>query len=235
MKNKSIFLPSILLPFRSAIFILSGLLLTIILKSSLNDLSRWWTVIVLFCNAATILLLLLVCRQKGISYGKFVNYEKGKTKFGDIFIVTFVMLVVGMGGMQFAGLLVYSEIPHFPIAMMQPLPMWIAIANILVLPLTTALAEDGLYLGVLNQTDSKFVLISSAFFYALQHSFIPLLPDPRFIAYRFLSFLPLTVIMCVWYSKSKNPLPFMVGHFIINLATVVQIVLVSASPGIFDF
>jgi len=112
--------------------------------------------------------------------------------------------------------------------------MWLAIANIFVLPITTTLAEDGLYLGILNQTGSKFVLITSAFFYALQHSFIPLLPDPSFRAYRFLSFLPLTVIMCVWYSKTKNPLPFMVGHFIINLATIAQIVLVSAMPGIFE-
>ncbi|MCL2377331.1 MAG: CPBP family glutamic-type intramembrane protease [Defluviitaleaceae bacterium] len=178
--------------------------------------------------------MLAVCRAKGMTYGKFINYEKGKTKPKTIFMAVIVIIIVGMAGMQIAGLLVYGEMPHFPLVMIQPIPMWIAIANILLLPLTTTLAEDGLYLGVINQTGSKFVLAASAFFYALQHSFIPLIPDAGFIAYRFLSFLPLTIIMCVWYNKTKNPLPFMVGHFIINLATVAQIVMISASPDIFE-
>jgi len=232
MSNKSALL---LLAFRSILFVLSGFALATALSSPLDDTGRWWTLIVLFCNVATILLLLLVCRRKGTTYAKFVNYEKGKTKSKDTILAIIVILVVGMAGMQLAGLLIYSEIPHFPVVMIQPIPLWIAIANIILLPLTTTLAEDGLYLGVINQNGSKFILISSAFFYALQHSFIPLLPDASFIAYRFLSFLPLTVIMCVWYSKTKNPMPFMIGHFVINLATLAQIVMVSVSPEIFNF
>ena len=145
-----------------------------------------------------------------------------------------VMLVVGMCGMQLAGFISYGEIPHFPIMMIQPIPLWIAIANIFLLLLTTTLAEDGIYLGVINQNDSKSVVIGSAFFYALQHSFIPFLPDARFVLYRFLSFLLIAIIMCFWYRKNKNPLPFMAGHFVLNLATVAQIVIISASPGMFE-
>ena len=169
-----------------------------------------------------------------MKYGKFINYEKGKTKIKSVIIITIIILAVGMGGMQIAGIICYHQIPHFPVMIIQPIPIWIAIANIFILPLTTTLAEDGIYLGVLNQTDSKSILMLSAFFYAFQHSFIPFMLDFNFILYRFLSFLPLTIIMCVWYRKNKNPLPFIVGHFIINLATVSQIVMTSASPEIFE-
>jgi len=230
MKSKSIFL----LPLRCVLFILTGLLLSFASNSSPEELSKWWTVIVSFCNIITILLLLAFCRSQGVSYPKFVNYEKGKTKIKSVIITVIVVLVVGMGGMQAAGVICYGEIPHFPVMMVQPIPLWIALVNILILPITTTLAEDGIYLGMVNQTDSRTLSIMSAFFYALQHSFIPFIPDFSFILYRFLSFLPLTLIMCLWYRRTKNPLPFMIGHFVINLATVAQIVMTSASPEIFE-
>jgi hypothetical protein len=179
-------------------------------------------------------LLLLICRAKKTTYGKFVNYEKRKTSIKIMLIVVIVMLVVGMGSIMLTGFIIYGEIPHFPAMTFQPIPLWIAVANIVVLPLTTTLAEDGIYLGVINQNDSTHTVIVSAFFYALQHIFIPFIPDLNFILYRFFMFLPLAVIMCVWYRKNKNPLPFMTGHFILNLATVVQIVMVSASPEMFE-
>ena len=44
------------------------------------------------------------------------------------------------------------------------------------------------------------------FFYAIQHSFIPMLLDGRYIMYRFLSFLPLTLWICYWYYKNRKSL-----------------------------
>ena len=230
MKNKAI----LLIPLRSLLFVLTGFLLSLTLNSSPAELSKWWTVIVSICNIITIILLLIVCRSKGFTYSKFINYEKGKSDIKTILVTVIIVLVVGMGGMQTAGFICYNEIPYFPVMMIQPIPLWIALINIFVLPLTTTVAEDGIYLGVLNQTNSKIVLLLSIFFYAFQHSFIPFLFDFNYILYRFLSFLPLTIIMCLWYRKSKNPLPFMIGHFVINLATVAQIVMVSVSPDIFE-
>ena len=80
-------------------------------------------------------------------------------------------------------------------------------------------------------SDSKYTVAISAFFYAMQHSFIPLLPDFLFMFYRFTSFLPLAVIMCVGYKKTKNPLPFLVGHFVLKIASVLQIIMSTVSPG----
>jgi len=42
--------------------------------------------------------------------------------------------------------------------MIAPIPLWIAIINILILPISTALAEDGLYLGCgVNQIKNKYI------------------------------------------------------------------------------
>jgi len=123
-----------------------------------------------------------------------------------------------------------------PITLIEPIPLWLAVANLFVLPITTTLAEDGLYLGyAINRIDNKFAaILFPSFFYSAQHSFIPLIFNTQYMLYRFLSFLPLTVLMCYWYYKKRNPVPLMVGHFIINLATVVQILITSAFPDVFD-
>ena len=65
-------------------------------------------------------------------------------------------------------------------------------------------------------------------------SFIPLLLDGRYIMYRFLSFLPLTLWICYWYYKNRNPLPIMIGHGILNVATAVNILVTSAVPSVYE-
>ena len=77
-------------------------------------------------------------------------------------------------------------------------------------------------------------LLIPAFFFALQHSFIPTLFDVRYIIYRFLSFLPLTIILCHNYYKKRNPLPIMIGHAVIDVFTVAQILMTSAIPGFYE-
>ena len=135
-----------------------------------------------------------------------------------------------------AGFFCYGIIPYAAPMMIAPIPVWLSVINIAILPITTALAEDGLYLGCgVNQVHNKFLSITiPAFFFALQHSFIPTLFDLKYIFYRFISFLPLTLILCWYYHKKRNPLPIMVGHAIIDVATVLQIFATSAIPGFYE-
>jgi membrane protease YdiL (CAAX protease family) len=120
--------------------------------------------------------------------------------------------------------------------MLQPIPLALSIINIFILPITTTMAEDGLYLGIgVNQIKNKYIAtLFPAFFYALQHSFIPFLLDTKFIIYRFISFFPLTIIFCVYYYRKRDPLPIMIGHFIINIATVIQIFIISMFPTLYE-
>lgn len=218
----------LLLPLRCVLFLFSFVFLYLATNNTFNELSKWWPSICVFCNIITILILLLICRKNKVRYSESINCNKGKTKIKTVIITILAMIVVGAGGMYIAGFICYNELTYIPEIMIQPIPLWVAIVNVLVLPLTTTLAEDGLYLGVLNQTSGTSAFVLTVFFYAIQHSFLPFVPEFEFMAYRFLMFLPPIIMICLLYRKSKDPLPFMIGHFILNFATAIQIIMISA-------
>lgn len=134
--------------------------------------------------------------------------------------------------MYLAGWLCYGMFPYFAPMMIAPIPPYLALINIFILPLTTTIAEDGLYLGYgINGFPSKWAAVFvPAFFYALQHSFIPTIFDVKFMTYRFLSFLPLTIWICLQYHKGSSVSYIMTGHWILNIATTLQIAVTSFYP-----
>lgn len=184
----------------------------------------------------TIGLLIGIAKKADKTYWDLINYKKGQTKVKQVVIITILVVVVGMLGMYLAGFLCYGVIPYAGPMMIAPIPKAFAIINALLLPISTAFAEDGLYLGLgVNGIKNKYcAIIIPAFFFAFQHSFIPVLFDAKYIIYRFLSFLPLTIILCWYYHKKRNPVPIMVGHAIIDFATVIQIIITSFVPGFYE-
>lgn len=224
-----------LLPLRCLIFVLIFLIGSVITNKSLDELSSIWSIVASIVNIATILLLVLITRKNG-GYKKLINYEKRKTTPKQVTGMIFLILFVGMGGMYLAGFLCYGVIPYAAPMMIAPLPLWLAVPNMFILPVTTALAEDGLYLGCgVGQIKNKSIaILVPAFFFALQHSFIPTLFDARYITYRFLSFFPLTILLCMHYRKHRNPLPIIVGHAVIDMITVAWILATSAIPGFYE-
>lgn len=233
--NKNRFLPY-LLPIRCVIFLLIFIIGAHICNKNTDEISNWWSIVASIVNIATILLLITVSKKQNSSYKELINYQKGKTTAKQIAVMIIIILLVGMGGMYLAGFICYGVIPYAAPMMIAPIPLWLAIINIPLLPISTAFAEDGLYLGCgVNQIKNKYAaILVPAFFFALQHSFIPTLFDVKYVIYRFLSFLPLTIILCIHYHKNRNPLPIMIGHAVIDAATVAQILATSAVPGLYE-
>ena len=232
MSNKKLIL---LMPLRSILFILVFLTVSAVTGKDLADISNIWSVAASVMNVLFVLSLVLITRKQG-GYLKLINYEKGKTRPKQVFAMIGIILLVGMAGMYLAGWICYGVIPYAAPMMIAPIPVVPAVINLIVLPVSTALAEDSLYLGCgVRQFENKFAaIIVPAFFFAVQHSFIPTLPDVRYIVYRFISFLPLTVILCMHYHKHKNPLPIMIGHAVIDVATAGQILATSVIPGFYE-
>lgn len=226
----------LLLPIRSLMFVGVFMLLSLMSGEKLENLFHWWSVIASIINVLVIGILLFLCKKQKITYGKLIQYEKGTCKWYVAFLIVVSMLMVGMGGMYLAGFICYGVFPYLAPMLIAPIPLILAIVNLFLLPITTTLAEDGLYLGLgVNYIKNKWIAIFvPAFFYAIQHSFIPMLLDGRYIMYRFLSFLPLTLWICYWYYKNRNPLPIMIGHGILNVATVVNILVTSAVPSVYE-
>lgn len=224
------------LPIRSVVFLLVFLLLSLITSREVSKISSWWSIIDTILNVCTIIFLVSAAKKNNMSFAELINYQKGKTTIKQIIAITLVILVVGMAGMYLAGFLCYGVIPYAAPMLIAPIPKILAIINVFFLPVTTAFAEDGLYLGfgVNNIKNKTCAILIPAFFFALQHCFIPTLFDAKYIMYRFLSFLPLTIILCWYYNKKRNPLPIMIGHTIIDIATVMQILATSTISGFYE-
>ena len=226
----------ILLPIRSLAFLIIFLAGSKIASKQLSDISSWWTVVATIVNIFTIILLIYVSKKNDMTYLTLIGYRKGETTIKQIVILSVTVLLVGGGGMYLSGFICYGVIPYSPPMMIAPVPKVLALINFFLLPVTTALAEDGLYLGCgVNVIKNKTcAILVPAFFYTLQHCFIPVLIDARYIAYRFLSYLPLIIILCLYYHKKRNPLPIMVGHALIDLMTVIWVLASSFIPGFYE-
>ena len=233
MKSNALLL---LLPIRSIVFLLVFVVCARVANTDISQIGHWWSIIAVIVNIIMFLLLVYVAHKKGKTFGQLINYRKGSTRWTAIVLVSLGILVIGMAGMYLAGFLIYDNLLYAPPVMIAPIAKWIAIINVILLPISTTFAEDGLYLGCgVNQIKNKHVaILVPAFFYALQHCFIPTMFDGRFILYRFLSFLPLTIILCWYYYKKRNPVPIMVGHAVIDLVTAAQIVATSTVPGLYE-
>ena len=224
------------LPIRSVIFILVFVIGALAAGKAVADISNWWTVVATIVNFFVIAMLVIIAKNCGMSFGKLINYEKGATKVSQVVIVVIITFVVGVTGMYLAGFICYGVIPYMAPMMVEPVPEMVAIIIVILLPISTAIAEDGLYLGIgVNYINNKWAaILVPAFFYALQHCFIPTRFDARHIIYRFISFLPLTVVYSWYYQKKRNPIPIMIGHAAIDALTAMTILATSIIPGFYE-
>ena len=226
-----------LLPLRSALFLMFFTCAMSIAGKELSEITSWWTPVAVAVNLFTIILLFYYARQEGKTFKEKINYEKGKTSVKQVVLVSLLILVVGMGCMYLTAFVIYGTVmPPAAVMLASPISKPLAILVFLLLPVTTALTEDGLYLGfgVNGITNKAAAILVPAFFFALQHCFIPTMFDLKYVLYRFFSFLPLTIILCWHYYKNRNPLPIMIGHALIDLATVIMVLSTSMVPGLYE-
>lgn len=223
--------------FRSALFIIIGVLFAKLTNQTLEQSSRWWSIICTVCNVITIVLLMIICKSEGITYKKLIVNQRGHVNLKYTLFIVILMIVLGMGGMYGFGFMIYG---YVPVTMIQPIPVWLAVINVILLPLTVVFAELPLYFGyslngIEKITGNKILSIAyPMFFYALQHSFIPLLYDWKHILFRFMSFLPLMFVLGIIYYRNRKLQSLMIGHAFLDLATGAQILMTSISPALFE-
>ncbi len=232
----------LLLPaLRTALFISGGLMMVKIPAfrgMSLNEVSKWWPLLCIAVNLLTIAVLLFLTWRDGKNFRHLFNHENDKNKtLKDLLIVIPAMLLLGIGGLISFSWLVYG---YMPVTTIHPLPLWAAIVVALFLPVTIVFSEIPFYLGYcapgINELtkNQSISVVYPLFFYALQHSFMPLLFDFKHMFSRFIMFIPLLIMMGVWYSRKKDLIPLMTGHGILDILTGLQILIVSLYPSVYE-
>jgi len=194
--------------------------------------AHWWPADGVLANLLGLALLVVMTRREGIGLWALVSYNRRLVR--DVFLGLGLFLIafpVAFAGMTLAGILFYGSYAATPI-IGGHLPLWAGLVSVLVFPFINGVTEQMTYsayslprLEVLTRKAFLAVAIV-AFWFALQHSALGLLFDGRFILYRFISYLPLCIIVPILYLKLRRLTSLIVCHWCLDLVGSVSLMLV---------
>ncbi|MGO9088093.1 MAG: CPBP family intramembrane glutamic endopeptidase [Candidatus Sulfotelmatobacter sp.] len=198
---------------------------------SWNAAAKWWTVYGTLVDVGCLSLMAVYTRKEGIRLRDLI----GRVRFRwgrDLFLGAGVLLLV----FPFFGLAV-PVASRLVWGTMQPqlypgllagraLPLWGVIYSLSVWWPIWSATEEITYQGyalprleVLFRSQWKAVAVVG-FWWALQHAFIPFIFDWKYIAWRFLAFLPGVVVFTLLYLRVRRLSPFIVAHWPMDIYAV---------------
>lgn len=172
------------------------------------------------------MLLWWLTRREGIRLFDLVGFERSRLP-GDVLLglgLIPVSLVFILGGVYAASLLVYGTPaePH----LLGSLPLPAVLYGVLVWPLIWGLTEQMTYNGYLLRRfqvlcrNTSVAVAVVAFAWSLQHAFMPLTFDAKFMAFRLLSSVPHSVFITLVYLRLRRVLPLAIAHALMDGASV---------------
>jgi uncharacterized protein len=234
--------PALMLFARAAIAVAAqGVMAAILaLRSSpvpWRDAGPWLPIYATLIDGGCLLLLWRLTRREGIRLFDLVGFQRARLVRDLLLGVALVpaCLAFILGGVYAAGWLIYGRLtpPYFTGA----LRLRAAIYGVLVFPLLWGFTEQMTYNGyllprfqVLSRRTGLAVAIV-AFVWSLQHSFMPLTFDPRFMAFRLLSPIPESIFVTLLYLRLRRLLPLAISHALMDGATVLLGSLLPALKG----
>lgn len=226
-------IPWLMLVSRSALFLLFQILIAGLLAITGNQVgwtgtAYWWLFVAILTNIVSISLLVVLLRAEGSRYLEMIRFSRQSV--GKDLLWMLGLSVIGipimLAPMNTLAAWIFGD-AMAPINMMfRPLPTWVFIVGIL-FPVTIAFAELPTYFGYImprlavQLNNGWLAWLLASFFLALQHSFLPFLPDSRFFLWRFGMFLPFALFIGLALKVRPQLLPyFMIIHALVDFATL---------------
>ena len=188
-------------------------------------------------DAGCLALLWRLTRREGIGLFDLVGFERARLVRDTLLAVALipVNLVFILGGIYAAGWLVYGTLT--PPYLFGGLPLSAALYGVLVWPFIWGLTEQMTYNGylvsrfqVLCRSTSVAIAIV-AFVWSMQHAFMPLTFDAKFMAFRLLSPVPFSVFVTLLYLRLRRLVPLAIAHALMDGASVLIRVLLPLVRG----
>jgi membrane protease YdiL (CAAX protease family) len=191
-----------------------------------HEAGPWLPVYATLIDAGCLVLLWRFTRWEGIRLIDLLGFERSRLARDFLLGVALIPFCLAFiyGGVYAAGWLVYGTLT--PPYLTGPLPLPAALYGILVFPFLWGITEQMTYNGYLLP---RFQVLSGrtglavavvAFVWSLQHAFMPLTFDPRFMAFRLLSPIPESVFVTLLYLRLRRLLPLALSHALMDGATV---------------
>jgi uncharacterized protein len=199
--------------------------------SPILSAGKWWPVYGTLIDLGCLMLVVRLARKEGLRFRDLINFDAQRlgrdVLRGLLYILWFFPLATA--GILGFSLLIYGSLQ--PPATYSALPGWAAFYALLLFPLIWGIMEQCTYQGyALPRLEAllpkKWMAIAVVVFgWGLQHIALPLTFDPRFMLYRFLSFIPLALVMTLIYLRTRRLIPFMVAHWLVDMVGVLTAVI----------
>lgn len=225
--------PWLMLLSRSALFILTQLVFLLVYlaagnPNAMQQSARWWPWYPIVANLACLALLTRLFRSEGKNFWNIMKLRRETWKKDLLWLVGsgVIGLPLAFIPMNLLGPWLYGDYMTATRVLFQPLPNWAVVVAFL-FPLTIWFAELPTYFGyamprLAEQMKSPWAAwLICSFFLALQHAFLPFLPDPRFWLYRAVMYLPFALYAGLLVKFRPQLLPyFAIVHALMDISAV---------------
>jgi membrane protease YdiL (CAAX protease family) len=184
-----------------------------------------------------IVLLVWLARRESIRLFDLGNYSRERwlrdVLIGlGLFVPIFVLAMFLPGNI--ASFVIYGGPPPTPTSSLSVVGLLYAL---IIWPIIWALVEDNVYFSyslprieaLTGRTWLAVVVLS--LFAALQHSFLPFKLEWQHFVYRFVSSVPIIVVLCLLYLRQRRLLPTHVIHWAGNVIGVIMLMIVPPGGG----
>lgn len=225
--------PLLLLPMRTLLFAAFQLLYVLVLQIG-GTVGAWeksatvWPFFAAMGSLVTLLVVSRLFKQEGLHYRDLLRLKQGSIGKDILTTLAFFMVSGPVAYLPniFFGRLFFGD-PMVPSKMMfETFPMPIAVLAVILFPGMVALTELPTYFGyILPRLKSGLgrgwlAVALPVFWLAFQHVTLPLIFDLRFMAWRFLMFLPFALMAGLLLAWRPRLLPYMmVGHLLMDIST----------------
>jgi membrane protease YdiL (CAAX protease family) len=191
-----------------------------------RDSEPWLPVYGTLIDAGCLALLWRLTRREGIGLFDLAGFARARAGRDALLGLALIPVALAFifGGSYAAGWLVYGTLE--PPLLLGQLPLPAALYGVLVWPFVWGLIEQMTYNGYLLP---RFQVLSRrtrvaigvvAFVWSMQHSFMPLTFDAKFMTYRLLAPVPFSVFQTLLYLRLRRVVPFAIAHALMDGATV---------------
>jgi len=190
--------------------------------------AAWWPVYGTLIDLGCFILIIRQIRTEGLRFRDLLGFDQRRLGRDILIGLGFILWVfpLAMIGITAASLLIFAN-PQPP-SVYFPLPIWAAAYSLLIFPAIWGLMEQSTYQGyALPRLKALFsrpglAIAIVAFGWGLQHIALPLIFDWRYMLYRFLSFLPLAVVMTLVYLRTRRLLPLIIAHWAVDMLGILS-------------
>lgn len=226
---------------RTLLCILCQMLVTMVLvwqraPNPLKAGTAWWQVTGTLVDIGCLALLVRLTKREDISVRDLIVFDKSQLKkdlLTGLGIFVGIFPVVMFGGAMLTGWLLYGSIqpPIPPEVMAKSLPAWAAFYARAVWWVIWSATEEITYNGyalprlqALTGGRTWLAVSIVGLAWALQHAFLPFIPDLRVFLYLFIQMIPLTIVMQLLYLRFKRLPPLIVMHWGMDLFSALAMI-----------